>query len=136
MNTTLDTNTILFGLLNGSAAVKSAINGGIYKTTRPLNSQKEDIVVNTIALTQDYYPQIGTSNVNIHVPDMSVQIGGVSQMMPNDAKMNTIAKLVLDVLRAANPVGVSITIEGQNTIEEVEIKQHFVNIRINWYLYT
>lgn len=135
MKTTFDTNTILFGILNGSALVKSAINGGVYKTRRPLNSQKEDIVVNTIALTQEHLPQLGTSNINIHVPDMTVTIAGVQQQMPNDAKMDAVAKIICDVVRAAVIPGIACSIENQTTIEEAEIKQHFVNIRINWFIH-
>ena len=67
MKTTFETDTLLFSLLRESP-VSAAINGGIYVgDDRPDDSVKEDIVVNSIDLTQDYLPQIGTSNVNIFV---------------------------------------------------------------------
>lgn len=131
MKQTFDTDMILFKLLNDSA-VASIITGGIYKRKRPNNSVKEDIVVNTITLTQDYFPQIGTSNINIHVADIDVKIGGVAQKVPDESRMKTLSEAVLSVVRNAMIPGISATVEMQSTIQEAEINQHFVNIRISW----
>lgn len=75
MKQTFDLDTMLFKLLKGSSEVVSEISGDVYPLgERPDDSQEEDIVVNSIDLTQEYLPQLGTSNVNIHVSDMEVQI--------------------------------------------------------------
>ena len=59
MKTAFDTNGILFRLLHGNTSA----NGGVYvEDDRPDNSEKEDIVVNSIDLGQDALPQVGTSN--------------------------------------------------------------------------
>ena len=69
MKTTLDTDEILFKVVK-DAFTGLNLNGGVYRMQRPLNSTKEDVVVNTITLSQDSSPQLGASNVNIHVPYM------------------------------------------------------------------
>lgn len=132
MKQTFDTDAILFGILNGTAAIKAAITGGIYVRVRPSNSVKEDIVVNTIDLTQDSEPQIGTSNINIHVADKIVTVGGSQQTVPDTARLKLISGLVFDAIRAASIPGLKILPGNQTTIQEVDIKQHYSNIRVSW----
>lgn len=65
----IETDDILFEILNASAELKAALSGGIYvQGERPDNSGKEDVVINNLFLNHEV-PQTGTSNVNIHVPD-------------------------------------------------------------------
>lgn len=135
MKNTFDTDTYLFGIMKGSSAITSAISGSIYAGQRPLNSVLEDIVVNTIALTQEYEPQLGTSNINIHVSDSSVTVGGVQQKMANRTRLKTILDLVLAAVRASKIAGLGFSIENQTLIEEASISQHYVNIRINWFIH-
>lgn len=64
----IDTDDMLYKLLRRAIDEKKiAINGVLcQETDRPADSQTEDIVVNTIAISHDK-PQDGTSNVNIYV---------------------------------------------------------------------
>ena len=88
MKTPFDTNEILMGLLMGNTSIK----GGYYhEGDRPDNSTEEDIVVNTIDLTVDTLPQIGTSNVNIYVPDTSKKIRGKMMVLPNRTRLKELA---------------------------------------------
>jgi hypothetical protein len=135
MKNTFDTDTYLFGILKGSTAITSAISGSIYAGQRPLNSTLEDVTINTIVLTQEYEPQLGTSNINIHVSDHSVTLGGVQQKVANRARLKAISEVVLTAIRASTIVGVSFTIENQTVIQEAEISQHYVNVRINWFIH-
>lgn len=132
---TFDTDAILYKLLNGSTSVKSLISGGIYVRKRPDGSELQDIVVNTIALSQEYEPQIGTSNINIHVSDLTVTAAGKQQKMPNIEKMKTISANVLELVRSTKIAGLAMVVENQTTIQEPEINQHYVNIRINWFIH-
>lgn len=132
MKTTFDTDSILFKILKNTPEVVSVISGGIYKGDRPDDSDKEDITINTIDLTVEDLPQIGTSNVNIHVPDMTVNIGGTTQKKANDERLKQITTLVLDALRSANISYLELIVTNQVKIREQSINQHFVNIRINW----
>jgi len=132
MKQTFDTDSILFGILKGNTELEGVISGGIYIRQRPDNSIKEDIVVNTIDLTQEYAPQIGTSNINIHCLDMPVIIEGTQQKKANLARLRSISELVLGIVRAVKIDGLTFTPSNQTLIQEAEINQHYVNIRINW----
>jgi hypothetical protein len=132
MKQTYDTDAIIFGILKASTQLTSAISGGIYAGQRPDNSEKEDIVVNTINLTQEFQPQIGTSNVNIHVPDKLQTVGGVQMKIEDRVRLKLLSGYVLEALRDSRIVGLKIIVTNQNTIREADIYQHFVNIRIDW----
>lgn len=132
MKTSFDIDSILFRLLNQSD-VKTAITGGIYnQDDRPDDSTSEDVLINTITLTQDYLPQIATSNVNLYVPDMNVRIKGKEQMKSDRNRLKVLTDKVLTVIRGANITGLKIIPESQTTLAEPSIKQHYVNIRISW----
>lgn len=132
MKQTFDTDSIMFSLLNSNQELKAAITGGVYSVQRPLNSVKEDVVVNTITLTQDSEPQAGVSNINVHVPDKPVTIAGVQQTVVNSARLKAISEIVLTVVREARIEGLKFMPESQTVIQESEIKQHYCNIRIIW----
>ena len=74
LKTSFDTDAILYGILSRSP-LKAALSGGIYVgDDRPADSMAEDVVINTITLTQEYHPQQGVSNVNVYVSDKAVRI--------------------------------------------------------------
>lgn len=134
MNQSFDTDSLLFRLMND--ALKSAISGGVYIMKRPTSSTKEDVVVNTITISQEYYPQIAACNVNIHVPDMVVTIGGVQQTMPNIARLKVLSEMAVNALRLAKIDGTALSVEFQKIIEEEDIKQSYTNIRITLTIHT
>lgn len=132
MKTTFDTDSILFQVLSKSP-VKNAISGGIYVgDDRPENSMDEDIVVNSIDLTQDYLPQIGTSNVNIFVLDTPMKINGKQQLKTNRPRLKELSDIAISALREANIPGLMLIVGSQTILAESAIKQHYVNIRIEW----
>ena len=134
MKQTFDTDSILYGILNVTA-VTSSISGGIFAGERPDNSELEDITINTIDLTQESEPQLGTSNVNIHVADLTVTLDGRQQRKEDRSRLKAISAMVLSALRSAKVEGLSLTISGQTTIREAETNQHYVNLRINWFIH-
>lgn len=136
MKTTFDTDAILFDLLSKSP-VKNAISGGIYVgDDRPDNSTDEDIVVNSITLTQDYLSQIGTSNVNIYVADSNKKIKGKQQLKANRTRLKSLSEKAMEVLRGARITGLKLIPTSQVTLAEPDVKQHYVNIRIEWNIQT
>lgn len=135
MKQTFDTDSILYQILNGSPAILSAISGGVYIDERPDGSEAEDIVVNTIDLTQEYAPQLGTSNVNIHVSDIDVKINGIQQKKKNRERLKSLTTIVLDALKSAKIEGLALIVTNQTTIKEPTINQHYVNIRVDWVIH-
>ena len=137
MKTSFDIDKIVYKLLSGSSELKSTITGGVYHSNdRPDGSVKEDVVINTITMTQDYLPQLATSNVNIYVADITRRIDGVEQTKPNHERLAKLTKIVLDVLRSAQIEGLKIIPESQSVLNDTTVKQHFCNIRIAWNIQT
>lgn len=133
MKTSFDLNTILFRLLE---AKKPKISGDIYKDERPDDSKAEDIVVNTIDLSQEFFPQLGTSNINIHVTDIDVNIAGRSQKKANSKRLEVLTKEVLTIVRNANLTGLKMVVEGQTFLKDQDVaEQHYSNIRIAWVIH-
>lgn len=134
MKTTFDTDSILFQLLSGST-LKTAIKGGIYVgDDRPENSEKEDVCINSIDLTQDYLPQLGTSNVNIYVPDTAKKIAGKQQLKANRTRLKELSEMAIATLKQANVPDLNVIVGSQTILAESTIKQHYVNIRIEWFI--
>jgi hypothetical protein len=131
MKITYDTDAILLQILRASDLTGN-LTGGVYAGDRPDNSAVEDVTINTLPLSQDFLPQVGTSNVNIHVPDLYVTIGGVKQKKENRARLGTLTGIALQAIRETAVPGLSLTVSSQTTIVEVDISQHYVNIRIDW----
>lgn len=133
MKTSFDLNTILFRLLE---AHKPNMSGYIYKDERPDDSTTEDIVVNTIDLSQEFFPQLGTSNINIHVTDIDVNIAGRPQKKANSKRLEVLTNEVLTIVRNAEITGLKLIVESQNLLKDQEVaEQHYVNIRIAWVIH-
>jgi hypothetical protein len=126
-----DTDDILFMVLSASGELKAAISGGIYNTDRPDNSAKEDITINTISVNGEM-PQGGTSNVNIHVPDLTLKIKGQEQRKIDRERLRAITRLVISVLEAASVEGLIFWVSNETVLAEDAIGQHYTNLRITW----
>ena len=135
MKQTYDIESIVYQALRSNQTLVNELNGGVYLGQRPVNSDKEDVVINTIALTQEFKPQLGTSNINIHVADKVVTIGGAQQKVEDRVRLKQLSELVLTTIRAGIVKGMKMVVENQSTLKEPEISQHFVNIRINWIIH-
>jgi hypothetical protein len=127
----IDTDDILYTVLTASEELKAAISGGIYNTDRPEGSDREDITINTISVNGEF-PQGGTSNVNIHVPDKPLKIKGQEQTKIDRETLRAITRLVVSVLEAAAVEGLTFWVSNVTTIAEPAIKQHYANLRITW----
>lgn len=132
MKSSFDTDTILFRILRDSP-VMGIISGDIYyEGDRPADSIKEDIVINTVTLTQDYHPQLGDSNVNIFVSDSIITINGKQQRAVNRTRLKQLTELVIQAIRDSRHDGLKANLKWQRTLQEPEINQSFTNIRISW----
>ena len=98
---------------------------------RPDDSQAEDIVINTITVTHDK-PQTGTSNVNIYAADKKVKINGKQQYKADRERLREIGDQLTDYLDAQNVADLEFWIEYDVVIKELEVRQHYRNLRISW----
>lgn len=131
MKTSFDTDDIMYQILSSNTELKNMVTGGIYKGERPDSSEKEDIVINTITVTQEL-PQQGASNVNIYVPDMSIKIAGKPQRKANTERLRALTNKVLSVLDDASVEGLMFWVTNQSVLKEPDVFQHFSNLRIEW----
>ena len=129
----IDTDDILYQLI--SQAVEDdviAISGGVYpQGERPDDSSKEDIVINTITVTHDK-PQTGTSNVNIYAADKKRRINGKEQYKCDRERLRQIGDALTAYLDEQNVADLEFWIEYDVVIKELEVRQHYRNLRISW----
>lgn len=129
----IDTDDILFKIVSEAVASgKVVINGGVFtQGERPDDSEAEDIVINTITVTHDK-PQTGTSNVNIYAKDLKLRIKGKEQRKADRERLRTIGDALVAYLDAQNIADLEYWIESDIVIKELEVSQHYRNIRIKW----
>ena len=129
----IDTDDILFKIVSEAVTSgKVVINGGVFtQGERPDDSEAEDIVINTITVTHDK-PQTGTSNVNIYAKDLKLRIKGKEQRKADRERLRTIGDALVAYLDAQNSADLEYWIESDIVIKELEVNQHYRNIRISW----
>lgn len=128
----LEIEDILFGILSASAELKAALSGGIYtQDERPVNSDKEDVVISDVKLSHEV-PQTGTSSVNIHVPDKKITIDTTEQFKPNRERIRELTAIVLSVIASANISGITIRVDTETLMKDSDINEHHNNILIEW----
>lgn len=129
----IDTDDILYKIVQDAVTSgKVKISGGVFvQGERPDDSEAEDIVINTITIT-DEKPQTGTSNVNIFATDKKVKIHGREQRKADRERLREIGDALKEHLKAQNVADLEYWIESDTTIKEIEVKQHYRNLRISW----
>lgn len=129
----IDTDDILYKIVKEAVTSgKVKISGGVFvQGERPDDSEAEDIVINTITVT-DEKPQTGTSNVNIFTSDKKVKIRGKEQRKADRERLREIGDALKAHLKAQNVTDLEYWIESDTTIKEIEVKQHYRNLRISW----
>ena len=129
----IDTDDILFKIVSEAVTSgKVVINGGVFtQGERPDDSEAEDIVINTITVTHDK-PQTGTSNVNIYAKDLKLRIKGKEQRKADRERLRTIGDALVAYVDAQNIADLEYWIESDIVIKELEVNQHYRNIRISW----
>ncbi len=126
----IDTDDILFKLIQ-EAVASGKVKSVFVQGERPDDSEAEDIVINTITVTHEK-PQTGTSNVNIYASDKKVKIRGKEQRKADRERLRTIGDALAAYLDAQNVADLEYWIESDITIKEIEVKQHYRNLRISW----
>ena len=129
----IDTDDILYQL------IQQAVDEGVITISgvvcpqgeRPDDSKAEDIVINTITVTHDK-PQTGTSNVNIYASDLKVKINGKEQYKADRERLRVIGDALTTFLDAQNIADLEFWIETDTVIKELEVQQHYRNLRISW----
>ena len=111
------------------AGVKLATNmtGAIYPVNRPVNSEKEDVVINTLVLNA-IQAQEGIINVNVHVPNLILTSDNTQ---PNRTRLNAIGNACVDALDYFHGSGFNLRVENPGLIMQDKDKW-FMNIRVRY----
>ncbi|MEO6610745.1 MAG: hypothetical protein ABIT05_01390 [Chitinophagaceae bacterium] len=133
MKTTLDLIDILWTLINGSALKTALVSGGgIYKHERPLNSNNEDVVINSLPIiNQDL--QVAICNVNIHVPDKTINVTGGQQIVADHVRLKALSTVAVGVLDKNWGDDYNFSVQQQTVMADETPGSHFINIRIEFF---
>lgn len=132
MKTVIDLVDSIYELLNVSA-VNNVITGEVYLDSRPDNSVLEDVVINSLPVTGEQL-QRAVVNVNIHVPNLSLTINGQPDTsQPNRKRIKVISDIVIPLIKDAIINDTLTGIQNITMINDKELKEHFLNIRVNTY---
>lgn len=133
MKSTLTAVNILYQILKLNTGITTAISGKVYKDNRPINSGKEDIVVNSLPINFEQVQQ-AVLNVNIHVPNLELNINGVQDnTQPNLARLETITDLVITAVKDHVGSDYWFFIQQQNVFPSDPLGEYYSNIRINFF---
>lgn len=122
-------NTIFFKILDQSPELREVYAGDVFVGESPENYDSENITINTINVRHGK-PQTGTSNINIHVPDVLIEVDGVEQYVADENRINDIVSVVVAVLESAVVTEFGFKITNESTIENGH--EHYVNLRLDW----
>lgn len=124
MLTNVELRDVVVAALEASPLAEE-ISGVIRKTSRPLGSDKEDIVVNVTA-TDISQIQTAVINVNIYVPDV-IRDG---QAEEDTARTRVLASLAAELFEVYHESGLRIVMDSQSIMEVEGKSEHFINNRL------
>ncbi|WP_231489913.1 hypothetical protein [Pedobacter sp. Leaf170] len=138
--TTAGAINILFEYLKNSEVLsdEKKVNGHLYKMQRPLNSSKEDVVINAITMGRESV-QNGILNVNAYCKNQTLTLPGAlsDNSQPDYTRLDEISNLLNKALGEGREIylnnGSYCFKVQQDVIIPDENEQHYVNFRIEFY---
>lgn len=127
--TTFEVKDVLFGLVNINS-IKGAISGNIYLDFRPTDSDKEDVVINSLPISHSSWQQC-TANVNIYVQDIKAKVNVVSQPVPNRGRLEAITKAVIAAVDGQGGEDWVCNVVSDHTFKNDD-GSHMSNVRIEF----
>lgn len=115
-----------------SKEIDKIITGKIYKDRRPVNSIQEDIVINSLTMTNDYL-QNGVFNVNCHIPMKIINVGGITQCVQDEARMKTISTALYEALNEVWQDNFNLYVVNHQVIEDGGDMYYNFRVSINAY---
>lgn len=134
MKTTAEVIGILFDLTKNSS-LASAITGKIRKGQRPVNSDKEDIVINCLPINNEPLQKC-VANVNIYVPCFIIKENGVQTDAPDFARLETLSAMAVTAFKNVREIqDWHLEWQQQTILKDENSKSWFINIRIEFFAY-
>lgn len=131
MRNTFNIVDILTAVLMADSGLTSDITGKVYRNgERPVNSDKEDVVVNSLPVTNDQL-QRSVANVNIHVPNIERTINGIENSMPDLVRLESLTDRVILIVDEKYFADHWFFVQQQNFFQEEG--QAYTNIRVEFF---
>lgn len=127
----------LVALLKTSPLVSGShqITGKVQAFQRPLNSTKEDVIVNSLTLDRDVV-QKGMLNVNLYVPNELLQnkvTGEVDASQPDMERLAYLSQVASDFLKDHWYGGGTLNFEVQSdNLFPDKNNEHYINLRVEF----
>jgi len=101
-----------------------------YRKTKPTKSTAEEyVVINSLPINANVMQKCYV-NVNYHVKDID---GGPNVgFIPDNIKLNVGSALILAALEKVTETSHLIDFEGQETIREAQLNEHYSNLRFSF----
>ena len=112
MKTSIDLVSIVYKIVCQSN-VKDLTKGGVYINQRPLKSNKNDVVIGALSVTENTL-QMGTINIQIYAQDIYKE----NTYYPN-------LKLLNDALKILKPLFKDLYIPNEKTYIDVESERYY-----------
>ena len=125
MKSDIEIKDILYAIIKGST-LEGAVNGELYKDSRPTDSGKEDIVISVLEGDNGLYQQM-VVNVNIYTQDLKRGTDNIE----NSVKIRSFSRLAIDLLDGCITEKYRITVKKQNTFKVKDISEHATNIQLS-----
>ncbi|WP_455590871.1 hypothetical protein [Bacteroides sp.] len=107
------------------SALEKGVTGRISKTKRPVNSDKEDIVISILDNGKGQIQEVFV-NVNIYVSD-NFRDG---QAEENSSRLRQLCKLAAELLEVQRGEDYRFTLDKQRVMEVNGKNEHFINNRL------
>lgn len=129
MKTEFDMVTDIIGVID-VPAIKSLINGVIIGFNRPKSSKKSDVVVTSLALTNEPL-QEGIANINVHFPNLgNISFDNVADnTQPDSVNIDQVCKAIIPLINGKDFETFSIFIDEPPMITRDNDGGWFGNIR-------
>lgn len=127
MKSDIEIKDILYKVIKGSVLEEAiTLNGGkLYKTQRPTNSNKEDIIISVLDGLNGQI-QDAVINVNIYIQD--VKRG--NDIVENEPRIRELSRLAINLLEVFNDGDYRFEIEKQRCFKVNGVDEHCINNRI------
>lgn len=125
IRTDIDIKDDIYKWLKGSALAE-LVSGGLYKDSRPLNSEREDITIAVLARDAGPQMQEATVNVNVYVPD----IRRGQEAIEDSARLREVARVAAEVTEYHFFGDGIYTLSSQEILKANGADWHIVNNRL------
>lgn len=108
------------------------ITGSVYNGDRPLNSNGEDITIQTLSISGDGFPQDALTNINCYVNDIAERHGGYVR---NGKRLDELSEAIIGFIDSIEIPNTAFEVDAATEIADTAVHQHYLNVRVRTDIY-